>query len=272
LPSLKRLIINADDFGLHPSINTAIAIAHQKGLVTSTSLMSGCKLAPAYEHAIALLTDLPALDVGLHFTLVGAPGLPPNYTGFAHAKALGAFPRSRLTTLLRRQLDTLLQSGVKVSHIDSHQHLHALPSVMRVVASVAKEYGITAVRLPLERGPYGGASHVRIGASKILALLCLYSRRELTRSGIAFPDNFGGMAISGSLSPASLTELLSQLRSGVTEILCHPGSNNIELSDAFGWGYDWEEELNAVTSTDVIARAEDFKIMSTTFSEMGKHS
>jgi predicted glycoside hydrolase/deacetylase ChbG (UPF0249 family) len=270
LPFQKRLIVNADDFGLHRSINSAIAQAHKAGIVTSTSLMPGPHIAPAFDHAIDLLRDIPTLEVGLHFSLVGAPGQPENYAAFLQAKLLGDFPSASIKNMLRLQLDTLLEQGVAVTHIDSHQHLHALPSIMRVVAEVASEYGIGAVRVPAEYGDYAGAGKKRVYSAKALALLSAWSKSELDRKKIKYTDHFAGMAVSGSLTPEKMLRLLRGLQPGDTEILCHPGADNLTLTDRFDWGYDWLSELISVTDQSVIDCLAEEDIQLITFSKMVK--
>ncbi len=230
--------------------------------------MPGRVYAPAFHHAVSIARSLPSLDVGLHYTLVGAAGLPVDHKAFVKAKFTGAFPTSRLTMMLRKQIDTLIEHGVAPSHIDSHQHLHALPSVMRVVARVASEYGIRVVRLPLERGDYAGASQARIQSSKILAMLCLVSRRELVRADIRFPKYFAGMAISGSLTPEGMIRLLRKVPEGSSEILCHPAVSNVELSKLYPWDYDWEGELAAVTDKTVIDTMKALDLSPSTFQDL----
>lgn len=268
MPFQKHLIVNADDFGLHKSINAAIALAHKSGIVTSTSLMAGQQVAPAFDNALELLQDLPGLDVGLHFTLVGGAGQPESYAAFLQSKIMGDYPSSSIKNTLRLQLDTLLDKGVRVTHIDSHQHLHALPSVMKVVAEVAAEYGIGAVRLPRETGDYAGASAKRVYAAKALAFLCGLSKKELDSRNIKYTDHFAGMAISGSLTPQRMIRMLNGLQPGVTEILCHPGIDNIELSDRFDWGYDWLSELSSVTDQNVSKSMRSLDITPFTYGQL----
>jgi chitin disaccharide deacetylase len=249
LQSTNRVIVNADDFGLHRSINDAIALAHSEGIVTSTSLMP-YGFAPAFDHALSKTEVLPNLDIGLHFTLVGADGLPGTFKEFLGRKISGEFPAVWIEDLLRRQLESLLSRNIKVTHIDSHQHLHALPSIMAVVAKVASEYGIRAVRLPRESMGYFGAKSGRVVASKCLYLLANFSKKYLDTNGIAYTDHFAGMAVSGKLTPSVLARIVNHLTPGTTEIICHPGASNDDLSKQFDWGYNWEHELRAVTSVD----------------------
>src|SRR5262249_30662055 len=74
--SVKRLIVNGDDFGLSPQVNAGILYAHRQGILTDTSLMV---TAPAWEDAVALAKATPSLGVGLHLTLVqGRAALAPH--------------------------------------------------------------------------------------------------------------------------------------------------------------------------------------------------
>lgn len=261
----RRLIVNADDFGLHPSINAAIARGHRSGIITSASLMPFPENAPAFHDAVALARDLPELGIGLHFTLVGAPGLPEGYGAFVQALASSRFPSSRIETLLRRQLDALAMHGILPDHLDSHQHLHVLPSVFRAVCRVLPDYGIRAVRIPYDPGPYFGASRGRIAAARVLGLFALRAAREARRNELWLPDHFRGMAVSGHLTPQMTRGLIENLPTGVTEILCHPGTDNRKLTKAYDWGYDWEGELAAVTDRGVCDAVRTDNLQLTTF-------
>ena len=72
---MKKLIVNADDFGLHPLINAGIIKGYREGFITSTSLMPS---APCWQEAVQLAQENPQLGIGVHLTLVGsvAPVLP----------------------------------------------------------------------------------------------------------------------------------------------------------------------------------------------------
>ena len=71
---MKQLIVNADDFGLHPLINAGIIKGHQEGFITSTSLMPS---APCWQEAVRLAKENPRLGIGVHLTLVG--GVPAKF-------------------------------------------------------------------------------------------------------------------------------------------------------------------------------------------------
>ncbi len=253
----RRVIVHADDFGLHPAINAGIEAAHRNGLVTSASLMP---LGAAFDDAVQRCRSLPALDLGLHFTLVGVPGYPPTLAAFLAAYAAGKLPPRTVADALRRQLDAALASGLAFTHLDSHQHLHALPGLMRVICPIASEYGLWAVRLPLDGPAFAPVSPGRRAQAAALAFMARLARRHIAASGLQTSDHFSGMAVSGHLTASILTEYLTHAKSGLTEIVCHPGAGNTALTAAYDWGYDWETETAALCSQEAKKAAESGEI------------
>ncbi|MGI4790800.1 MAG: carbohydrate deacetylase [Janthinobacterium lividum] len=247
-----RVIVHADDFGLHPSLNEGIELAHRDGIVTSASLMP---LGSAFEDAVHRIKSLLHLDLGLHFTLVGVPGKPPTLRSFLSAYGRGQMPSRVLEAELRRQFEAL--NGLPISHLDSHQHLHALPSIMRVVCRFASQNGIRAIRLPIDGPPHISISRERRVQAAALAAMSRLSRHYLTAYNIQTSDYFSGMAVSGHLTAPVLASYLTNARDGLTEIVCHPGTDNAALSQVFDWGYDWQGELNALRSPEAFAALTD---------------
>lgn len=241
-----RVIVNADDFGLHPAINDGIERAHRDGIVTSASIMP---LGPAFDDAVRRSRSLPALDLGLHFTLVGVPGLPAGLGAFFGAFLLRKITAQGVADALRRQLDAALRTqNLPLSHIDSHQHLHAFPPIMRVVCRVAAEYGIKRIRRPQDGPPCAPVGLARRAQAAALRASSRLSGRYITAHGLRTTDHFSGMAVSGHLTPHTLAAYLSHASPGTTEIVCHPGADNAALTAQFNWGYDWQAELAAVCS------------------------
>jgi len=243
-----RVIVHADDFGLHPALNEGIERAHREGVVSSASVMP---LGAAFGDAARRAAAMPALDLGLHFTLVGVPGFPPTLGAFLSGYARGAWPARRVADALRAQMDAL--GGLEISHLDSHQHLHALPSIMRVVCPLAAGYGIRAVRLPLDGPALVPVLPARRVQAAALAAMARLSRRYIAAAGLRTSDYFSGMAVSGHLTAPTLVKYLHTAREGLTEIVCHPGVDNAALSHVFDWGYDWEGETAALCSAQMRA-------------------
>jgi predicted glycoside hydrolase/deacetylase ChbG (UPF0249 family) len=149
-----KLCINADDFGLSEDINAGILDCMEYGVVSSCSVMA---TEPASKQ-ICQLKGQDNISVGLHFTLTEAniplhsEKITPLKLAFRYA--LGQFSEKELSAEVERQfniLDELL--GRKLSHIDSHQHIHVLPKARRVMNNLAKSKGIAYVRSPRERSP-----------------------------------------------------------------------------------------------------------------------
>lgn len=255
-----RVIVHADDFGLHPALNEGVERAHREGVVTSASLMP---LGPAFEDAVQRAQAMPELDLGLHFTLVGLPGFPPTLGAFLSDYAHGRWPARRVADAVRGQLDAV--RGLSLSHLDSHQHLHTLPGIMRVVCRVAAEHGLRAIRLPVDGPARAPVPPARRAQAAALAAVARLSRRYITAAGLHTSDHFSGMAVSGHLTAAILVDYLQDARDGLTEIVCHPGVNNLELSHVFQWGYDWEGERTALCSSEARAALAKSSVALTTW-------
>ena len=242
--SAPRVIVHADDFGIHPSVNEGIERAHIAGIVTSASIMV---LGKAFDDAIERTRRLPRLDLGLHFCLVGVEGLPPTLKDFTKAVLLQHLSSASIADALRRQLDMAIRKHrLAISHIDSHQHLHALPPVMQIICAVAPEYGISAIRLPRETRAHARVNLFRSVQAASLNAAARLAAGSISRSNLRTTDRFFGMAVSGSLTATKLFRFLRDADQGFTEIICHPGSDNESLRRAFPWGYDWAGELKAL--------------------------
>ncbi|HMF77552.1 MAG TPA: ChbG/HpnK family deacetylase, partial [Bryobacteraceae bacterium] len=156
----------------------------------------------------------------------------------------------------RAQIEKCLNAGLRPTHLDSHQHVHALPSLFRLVIDLAREYGIAGIRLPRDSPRRRGNFPCDGFAQKYM--LCLLSRYDaFAYRGEAFRtcDGAAGIFDSGTLSEGRLLAILDRLPDGTTELVCHPGTGDAESVTAYGhWRYAWQTELNALTSTAVRSR------------------
>ncbi|SDE84619.1 ChbG/HpnK family deacetylase [Sporomusa acidovorans] len=264
---MKQLIVNADDFGLHESINHGIIEGYTKGCITSTSLMAG---GPAFEHAAGLAAKHPQLGIGVHLTLVG--GLPVSephcisslvdgngmfcgsYASLFRKIGTSGICLRDVQCELTAQVEKVLAAGINVTHLDSHQHMHVVPGIFDVVLRIAKKYHIPAMRIPAEPllflggfKPTAGRIIGRTGLS-VLANLAHFRAR---RAGIVVPDHFYGMVAGGSMDESLLLNIIDNLPEGVSEVMVHPGFDDTKLNAAFSWGYHWQQELSALTSGQV---------------------
>jgi hopanoid biosynthesis associated protein HpnK len=245
---VARLIVNADDFGLTSGVNRAIIELHAAGLVTSTSLMA---CAGATDEAIELARSTPSLGVGCHIVLVdGKPVLPPEKIPSLVDARTGQFPKSLTAFLLRvftgrtrakeieaeaaAQISLLQQRGVRLTHIDTHKHMHLFSAVLRPVLRAARAAGIRGVRHPFEpewavRAAIG-APLARVLQIAALRPLAPRSRQILTQVGFTTTDGTIALANTGTLNAAALRSLLEQIPAGTWELVTHPGYNDADLA------------------------------------------
>jgi predicted glycoside hydrolase/deacetylase ChbG (UPF0249 family) len=263
LVCMQRLIVNADDFGLTTGVNRAIIECHQRGIVSSTTLMAtGAQL----DEAVQLATALPTLGVGCHVVLVdGEPLLPPNdvrsllapgtdrfyqtATEILMAQARGRFKAEEIEAEAGAQFARLKKLGVRLTHFDSHKHTHMFPRILRPLLRAAKTAGITAVRNPFEPTeavPLSEALRNRTLLVRKMETTLLRAAfrgkwlQMVAEAGLATTDGSLGVSTTGVLNEARLRALLARIpkadsdeKSSSTktwELLCHPGYNDAELS------------------------------------------
>lgn len=264
---MNRLIINADDFGIHTEVNHAVIEAYETGVLTSTSLLA---TGPAYEEAAALAKKHPGLGVGIHLclvgslptvlsprevsTLVGHDGLvPESYAEFMKRAVMGQIDYQQVYCELDAQMEKIMSEGLHITHVDSHQHMHMLPQVWPIVQSLMKKYGIHRLRIPRESYTFKmlQANPVRMMARNGLTFLGEQAMKDVQRLHFMTTDFFWGMVDGGNMNEANLLYILKRLPFGVHEIMMHPGRSTDILSRQFSWGYHWEDEFRALVSPAV---------------------
>jgi hopanoid biosynthesis associated protein HpnK len=248
---MKELILNADDFGLTRGVNEGIIRAHREGILTSATLMAN---GPAFDDAVERAKQNPKLGVGCHLVLVGGPAVAPRGEISSLADPDGRLPRSigvlvaklssgrvrikDVETELRAQIEKTLRAGIEPTHLDTHKHSHAHPQVLGALGRVAREFGISRVRKPVEnlrdswrmsRGEGAGLLKNLMAAATVRAVASRFD--AISRNyGLLSPDHFLGLALTGRLSAAALCRLIDTLPDGRTEIMVHPGICDAELA------------------------------------------
>lgn len=237
-----RLIVSADDFGASEQINAAVVRACRDGVLTSAGLMV---TGAAARHAVELAKDNPMLAVGLHLTLSDGVSALPNEavrdlvdaeSRFADSPARAALryyfnrrAKRQLRAEIAAQFEAFAATGLKLSHVDGHQHLHAHPAVLPTVIGLACRYGAAGIRVP--RDPLWAnwqADRSGLGAKAIVAVGHAYlagvCRRLLPGSGLATCDATIGSLMSGRMSAAYAMLMLERLRCRSVEVFFHPSS------------------------------------------------
>jgi len=245
---VRQIIVNADDFGLTPSVNRAIVELNQAGILTSATLMAN---AAATDDAIELAHNSPGLAVGCHVVLVdGTPVLSPAAIPTLIDPRTGQFHR-KLTTFLRlllmgrihpidiereatAQITRLAQSGLHLTHIDTHKHTHMFPAVMRPVLQAARAAGIFTVRNPFEplwsRRATPTAPLVRRIEVNLLHNLQAAFLRIVVARNFSTTDGALGILATGSLTRETIASLLRHMPDGTWELVTHPGYNDADLA------------------------------------------
>jgi len=268
LPTAARryLIVTADDFGLHESVNRAVEEASHAGILTAASLMiSG----PAAADAIARAKQLPLLRVGLHLVLADGwstlshteiPSLT-NRDGFMDGNMLrrgiaisvSRSTRRQVEAEMRAQFEAYRRSGLPFDHVNVHKHFHLHPTVLGLLLSLAREYGVPAIRIPHE--PFWfcrnhGTWRSCLSAAMLAPLIELMKYR-IRAAGIFRNDCVFGIARSGAMDEAMLLSVLSGLPPGVTEIYLHPASQDRGGITGSMAGYRHADELAGLLSVRV---------------------
>jgi len=252
----RLLIVNADDYGLTEGISRGILRGHRDGIITSTSALV---LGPAYPKVAKWLADVPSLGLGVHLAAVGED--PPLLTqaeipsllgrrgrlceGYAHFVARAATGRIDPDDLRREftaQLQMVQEVGLPITHLDAHQHIQLWPSVCRVVLDLAVRFGVPAVRVPRFRA----RSPVSVGVTVLSWRLA----RAAARAGLRYPLDAVGIECAGNLDRERLPHVLERLAARgkpAVELTVHPGEGDDPDRSRYGWGYRWEDELDALT-------------------------
>ncbi len=215
----RLLIVNADDLGLSEGVNAGIAEAHERGIVTSASLMVR---QDAASKAVSYVGDHPVLAVGLHIDL--------GQWDYENGEWMAAYERCApddepaVEAECRAQLEAFRELlGRDPTHLDSHQHTHMNEPVASVAKGLAAELGV-----------------------------------PLRARGIRYEGGFYGQTGKGeplleAITAESLIDLVASLPGGWTELGCHPG---LGMRGESSYGPEREHEVRALCDPRVREKIE----------------
>jgi hopanoid biosynthesis associated protein HpnK len=262
MPVTGRLIVTADDFGLAPEVNEAVEQAHRSGVLTAASLMvAGSAAADAVRRARAM----PQLRIGLHLVLVeGRAVLEPwqlseligrdgqlrtDMLRLAIHLAMNRAARRELLCEIKAQFESYRRSGLALDHVNAHKHFQLHPVVFEMIAAVGRQYGMQAVRVPVE--PYSkGLPLSRLDMAELLLRQWASIMRVRARAiGFVVPDAVYGLRWSGAMTEPRILTVLRSLPEGVVEIYTNPATRDEFCGHAAD--YNYTSELAALCHPEV---------------------
>jgi len=236
---MKQLIVNADDYGADHARNEGIVEGLAAGVITGVSILAN---GPSFAEIRKCFASFSrnAVSWGLHINLSeGKPvssslplltGPDGYFRGKESARQLlEKAGHRRLEGEVRReiqaQIDLLRQSGIPVSHLDGHQHVHIFPAVIRAALDGAEKNGIPWIRLPEEPPPIKMMAKDRLLCVEAarFSFLAKNARPYLSASRVRVPHHFRGLYLKDRLTPRRLFKILAMLPEGLTELMVHPG-------------------------------------------------
>jgi hopanoid biosynthesis associated protein HpnK len=249
---VRRLLVNADDFGFTSGVNRAIVKAHSDGIVTSATLMAN---GPAFCEVKELAKQFPNLSIGCHVVLIdGEPVLPPakvpsltqsgrfrdDLKAFAARALTGQLDATEIACEVTAQIRRVQGGGICVSHLDTHKHTHIFPKVLRPLLLAATECGVRAVRnpfgprLPLQLSELLKRPNLwtRWAEMRVLGTLAGKFQTAVQREGFVTPDGTLGIEVTGTLDETLFTAIATNVPEGIWEFVCHPGYNDSDLQSA----------------------------------------
>jgi predicted glycoside hydrolase/deacetylase ChbG (UPF0249 family) len=277
---MRRLIVNADDFGHTPGVTEGILKAHREGIVTSTTAMMNL---PHAQEALRRAAEHPRLGVGVHLnSTYGRPLLPSaQVSTLLDEKGIFLRPEVQMTRASqinpgqvraewRAQVEVFKAAGREPDHVDCHHSVHVHPAFFAVYLELAEEYHLP-VRMPIPREE--DLAHVQLPdvfsgdlPAEVVRALVQQDLQLLRKHPVGRPDHFLGDFMGGKqLSVDWLLALLPEVRPGVSELMTHPGLADAELLANSSYAQEREREMAVLCDPRVGQAIRDSGIELVTF-------
>lgn len=249
---MRRLIVNADDFGFTSGVNRAIVEAYTHGVVTSSTLMAN---GPAFAEAAQLAKANPNLSVGCHVVLIDGESVLPagqlsslttsnrfrdGLKSFALRAIAGHIDPDQIAAEATAQIGKIQSAGITVSHFDTHKHTHLFPKILRPLLCAAAACGVRALRNPFgPRLPLRSSQLLRrpnlwtrYAEVRVLRRFAGNFRDAVDHEGFLTPDGTLGIEVTGTLDETLFQAIARSIPEGTWEFVCHPGHNDAALQSA----------------------------------------
>ena len=246
---VRRIIVNADDFGLTEGVNRGISEARLRGVVSSTSFIAN---AAGFDDAVRMALNNcgnghPPLSIGCHIVLVdGRPLLGSEaveslleeggafratFFEFGLSAMGGMLSAKEIEAEATAQIQKIQRMGISISHVDTHKHAHLFPGVIKPILRAAKGCGIRAIRNPFYTNcfPEFGAVRRNVMLAKrylqvpLLRRFAMEFRRLVDAEGLATTDGCVGVYEPALADAETLERVLARVPEGTWELVCHPG-------------------------------------------------
>ena len=280
---MKYLIVSADDLGLSESITRGIIKGYEEGIVTSLNIIPAGE---AFYDAMELIRAVKPKEISAHLTLT-EPGpvteadkvpslltkegsFHESYPGFLIDFFSGKIDLGQIYIELKNQLERLKTSGLPITNLSSHQHIHMLPGILEIFIRLAKEYNIPSIRYPRKDVLLYPYLLQKIFKKIILGYFSGKMKKAFDEASIRYTDNFLGFLDSGNIREELLIKMLSTLPEGTTELVTHPGFISSYVLDRCIFHRHCETDLAALTSRRVKKTIADKGIKLISFGEFAK--
>ena len=239
---MKKIIINADDFGYLPENNEAVMQGFLSGVITSASIMTNLH---GFDDALNnTLKEIPDIDLGFHFNITEGKSLTNcnllcDNNGYFNNSYIDLILKSsnqkfieQIEQEFREQIEKILKYH-KITHMDSHMHIHAIPNIFKLFLKLAKEYDIQFIRTQKEI-PYIILSKslnlkypVNIIKNVLLNFYTIINNKELSNTEIKTNDYFIGVLYTGDMDESTIIQGLKKIKknNSITEVIFHPTVN-----------------------------------------------
>ena len=269
---MKQLIVTADDFGYSRQVNKAIIKCFKDGVVTSISLIANTKY---FDESIKLLKQNRKLDVGVHInltefrpltrpkTLIGKDRhfVDKNFwfTGYCENA-----DKDEVEKEIEAQILKVLSSGLKITHINGHNHIHIFPKIVDAVIKLAMKYRINYIRLPYEEKSSTIQKNEMAG---IISKFLKTAKSKMLKNKLKTTNDFFGILDMHDMDAIKLSKILKSIPNGTSELMVHPAYID-RKGDDFHQSRQRENEIKLLTDKKIMKKIKKLKINLTNFSKL----
>lgn len=253
---MKQLVVTADDFGYSRNVNKAIIKCFRKGIVTSTSLLANTSY---FEESVKLLKQNKNLDIGIHVnltefrpltrakTLTGKNGKFIKKTRWFEGYYKNA-DKKEIEKEIEEQITKTISSGLKIAHLNGHNHIHIFPKVIDAVVKLAKKYKISYIRLPIDANNKNYSNQKNF--LSIISKFSKKARNKILKNKLKTTNDFYGILNMHDMDFGKLLAIISSIKNGTNELMVHPAYTNGK-GDIFHQSTQREKEIQLLTSTKI---------------------